>query len=406
LITLVLILRIRCGCSYGSISKIIVILQENYMEVSCEQMAIPHEKTLQNWVSKVGYYYLQNNDKQLVSQEVCLIMDISVRVGTEKLFLALVCPYEKYFEGDLSYESVWVLYLKGDTSWTGDKISEQLTEVLSQRGLTVKYIVSDEGNNLIRGARLLKLPHLADISHLVATCLKKTFSKQKDYMEFSTAVNKCQAKLAMGRHSYLRPPKQRVKARFMNQQKVVDWAETLLEKWDTLDIEAVEKLEPIIAYQQTIIDLKVCIDLANKIAIPLKRKGLSIQLIEQALALIETKLIKASDRLKTFIGYLKSYLMGYKNFITQEEWQGKRVHVCSDIIERLFGRYKSKVSDNYFVTVSTIALELPLMCLSQKELTKNVQLALEQVDMTTLKQWKNKQSADNQFSMRMKFFKK
>ena len=70
--------------------------------------------------------------------------------------------------------------------------------------------MSDEGNNLVNAAKLLELPHLADISHLVATCLKKTFEDRADYKAFSTAVNKCQAKLARGKYCYLRPLKQRV----------------------------------------------------------------------------------------------------------------------------------------------------------------------------------------------------
>ena len=406
LITLVVVLRIRCGCSYGSIHKIIEVFQNNYLELSYEGLGVPHEKTLQNWVSKVGYFYLQNVEKQLDYEEVCLITDITIRVGTEKVFLALVCPYEKVQEGDLSYNSVHVVYLKAAESWTGDKIAAQLGEVLQQKGMKLKYMLSDEGNNLKRSAKLLKTPHLPDISHLVATCLKKTFSKQAAYQDFSKAVNQCQAKLAMGKYCYLRPPKQRVKARFLNQQKVVDWAEILLDKWHTLDENALEKLAPIKAHQSIIEQLNDCLSLANQISTPLKTKGLNVHTIKKSLALLKRKAKKASGITKTFMSYLKSYLINYQEFIQQEEWKDKTVHVCSDIIERLFGCYKAKLSDNYFVAASTIALELPLICLSTSELTRNVRKALEEVSMTNLKEWKNTQSSDNQLSMRIKFFKK
>lgn len=406
LITFALVLRIRCGCSYGSIVKIIEVFQNNYLEISCAPMPVPHEKTIQNWVSKAGYFHIQNVDKQLNYKEVCLISDISIRVGTEKVFLALVCPYEKTQDGDLSYDSVHVIYLKGEDSWPGDKIAEQLGEVLREKGMILKYMVSDEGNNLKKSARLLQTSHLPDISHLVATCLKKTFSKRTDYTDFSTAVNKCQAKLAMGQYSYLRPPKQRVKARFLNQQKVVDWAKTILKKWHKLDDAAKEKLEPIRDHQAIIQELKECLDLANAVSTPLKMKGLNAKTIKKALALLAKKDKKASDTLKVFILYLKSYLLKYEEFIHQEEWKDKTVHVCSDVIERMFGCYKAKLSDNYFVAASTIALELPLMCLSTSELTQQVKQALEGVYMTNLKQWKNVQNTDNQFSMRIKFFKK
>ena len=82
------------------------------------------------------------------------------------------------------------------------------------------------------------------------------------------------------------------------------------------------------------------------------------------------------------------------------------MHVCSDVIERLFGCYKAKLSDNYFVTTTAIALELPLMCLSREALTDNIQIALESITISNLKQWRHSQNTYNQTSMRAKFFKK
>jgi hypothetical protein len=408
LITLVVILRIHCNCSYGSITKILHVLKNDYMFGGTEEAAIPCKETCQNWVSKLGYYYLEKIDNELINQEVCLIIDESIRVGTEKLFLALACPAEKLFRGTLSFQDMSVISLKGSDSWKGDEIAKELQKSLSKKGLKVNYIVSDEGNNLKRAAKILEIPHLPDISHLIATCLKKTFAEREDYKGFSSVVSKCQSKLAMGKYCYLRPYKQRVKARFLNQQKVVDWADTIFEKWENLEEQAQEKLELLVKYKGTVEALKSTIEFAKSISIPLKVNGLNAKIIKGLIILVENK-IEAKETFKTtkeFAEHLKKYLITYKNFITEEEREGKTVHVCSDIIERLFGCYKAKVSDNYFVTATTIGLELPLICLSKEELTCNIQTALEEVSMTNLKEWRNPQKADNQSAMRAKMFKK
>ncbi|MGB0863906.1 MAG: hypothetical protein ACPGXZ_13370 [Saprospiraceae bacterium] len=51
-------------------------------------------------------------------------------------------------------------------------------------------------------------------------------------------MKQCQLKLSLCKHSYLRPPKQRTKSRFLNQGKIIAWAKMIFQKWDELDDEA------------------------------------------------------------------------------------------------------------------------------------------------------------------------
>ena len=66
-------------------------------------------------VSKVGFYYLQKTDNEQFSSELCLIIDESIRVGTEKLLLILACPMDKVDSGNISSEDVRVVGLEGST---------------------------------------------------------------------------------------------------------------------------------------------------------------------------------------------------------------------------------------------------------------------------------------------------
>ena len=388
-IKLVIVLRIYCNCSYGSLPKILEVLQKEYLYCASE-LKIPNKKTMQNWVSKVGYFYMKQIDKELVGEELCLIMDESVRLGTEKLFLALVCPYKKWREGNLTADQVRVIYVAGSNSWTGDKIAEELNKVIKEKDLCIKYVLSDEGTNLKRATRLLKLPHIADISHSIATCLKKTFKELEEYKSFTKTVGQCSTKLSMGAYSFLRPYKQRVKARFLNQGKTVNWATIILDKWSSLDKEAQAKLSALPNHKAIIELLGAALDLARQVAKPLKYNGLNEQTIQKVIKLVEEVIDDSTvdEVVKIFAKHLKSYLVKYNEFISLEAWQSQTIPVCSDVIERLFGRFKAKMGDNHFVTASTISLELPLMCLDKEELTQKVQIALETIFMTDLKEWK------------------
>jgi hypothetical protein len=414
LIKLSIILRIYCHCSYGSIKKIIEVLKTDYF-IECKKESTPCEKTLQNWVSKVGYFYLKNPDNQSFGEDVALIIDESVRVSSQKLLLALLIPVNKQSSESLSFEDVQVFSLEGSESWTGEKIAKKIQAELNERNLNLKYVVSDEGNNMKCAVRLLGVPHIPDISHAVGTCLKKSFKELEEYKELSASLTIIKARLGLCEHSFLRPPKQRTKSRFLNQEKIVKWVQTILKKWEEIPPTAQEKLLPIQDHKVITKELEICISIAEKISKMLKTNGLSIKKIDDALEYIRQQKLEHMDEkgdsicenyknIIIFIDYLKAYLEKYKAILVDNDWEKQSIHICSDVIERLFGRYKAKISDNFFVTVSSIALEIPLMCLSRQKIMQNVQLALETVKMTTIREWRTEQSSHNQVSMRAQFF--
>jgi len=197
----------------------------------------------------------------------------------------------------------------------------------------------------------------------------------------------------------------------MNQEKIVRWAETILRRWDDIEPQAQEKLQDLKANEAIIKDLRICIEMAKKVTEPLKIKGLNSTTIETAINYIRDKTgteskYETNENINKFGILFKQYLERYKQIIIQNKWQDKNLHACSDIIERLFGCYKAKLSDNFFVTTSTIALEIPLMCLSREDIGSQIEVALESVTMTNLKDWRKNQSSDNQITKRALFFKK
>jgi len=114
-------LRIKAGCSYGNIVKILKLLQFCFQ---LDLAQLPCENSIQNWVTKMGLYKLKQEDKGLKDKEVSLIIDESIRMGQEKQLLILVIPWKKEKKSALSFEDTEVLHIQGAKSWNGEKISK------------------------------------------------------------------------------------------------------------------------------------------------------------------------------------------------------------------------------------------------------------------------------------------
>ncbi len=232
LVGLSVLLRIQGGCSYCSIRRILEILN-TFFQLGLNK--IPCENTIQNWVSKMGLFLLGTSEKVLAGKQVSLIIDESIRLGQEKLLLILSVPFNKIKQSALRFEDVTVIYMKGAKSWTGEKISEVIKDLKKSHGFELKNILSDEDSKLLKACRLLQVSHVPDISHGVATCLRRVFEQAPDFKSFKNLISSYSSKGVNQLLSYLCPPKQRTKARFMNLNKVVKWAKKMSDKFENLN---------------------------------------------------------------------------------------------------------------------------------------------------------------------------
>jgi hypothetical protein len=239
------LLRQQGKCSYLGISRILKIL------CFCgllELDKIPCPNTIQNWVSKMGLYNLKNGHKSLKNKEVCLIIDESIKVGQERLLLIAMCAADKRLttplpsinigKGEeeradqaLSFENMTICYLEGRKSWTGDEREKVLENLAKDLDIKISYIISDEASTLKKAIRQFDCPHVFDISHAVGNCLKRTFEKEEIYKNFTKIISGFQSRGVNQDLTYLIPPKQGTKARFMNQKPIVNrmWSKVYLE---------------------------------------------------------------------------------------------------------------------------------------------------------------------------------
>lgn len=404
IITLAVLLRVKCNCSYRSIPNILELIFNILGNRKVILQELPCSNTVENWVHKSGYCELKTGIKKYENKEVCLILDESIRVGREKLLVGLICEAEKSGTNHLNFEDTSVLILEGRISWKGEDIKEVVNQSIKYNNLTVKYIIGDEGNNLKAGIKKIGCPHIPDISHAIANCLKREFSDLIAYKAFTSDVRNYQAKLIMGKNSFLRPKKQRAKARFMNQESLVDWAEVIFEKWTSFSKEVQEVFKEMPKHRPIVERLRKAMDLVKSVSKLLINKGINEKSLKQALN--EINKIETNNSIQVVISELKKYVNNYKKILEKKLVKHENIFGCSRVIERLFGIYKEKISTNYFNGITASCLELPLVCLSKEALKQNLKSFIETVFMSNINDWKKQNQSDNQSIKRKEFFKR
>lgn len=445
IIVLCIKLRVQAGCSYRGICKILVILQTSFQ---LDMTRLPCANTIENWVSKMGYYCIENAGQGLPGKEVCLVMDESIKQGNERILLLLITPWHKEKEEALAYKDVRVCYLGGKSSWTGEKIKEEVEKIEKEKGIEIKGILSDEDSKLLKACRLLEYPHLPDINHAVASCLRKTFDKNSAYKLLIKQITSYQYKSVNQDLSYLRPPKQRVRARFMNQKGFIEWGLTMLNKFEELSEKENTFFNRLSDHEHMLNVLHKCIETGERITNILKIKGLSSETMDEVeqiyyeglkevvlLAPIPFKMRRckyAHPKKQTdgfclieplsypvyniipgketkvglfgrFLAYLKTYIDKYRAFLKTHK---STYNISSDIIESMFGKHKSISATNTLVGVSQLDLELPVHNVEQTEIPLLAKMALESTFTSDLEDWVKMHSSDNQANKRRKFFGK
>jgi hypothetical protein len=128
----------------------------------------------------------------------------------------------------LKHQDVEVLDIEIMEHSTGEMIYNKLINLSQRVGVPVQ-ILSDHGSDLKNGIinYVEQNPHVVytyDITHKMALLLKKELEHEKKYSEFVKHISASLKQIQQTELYFLIPPKQRVKARYLNIDKYVDWA--------------------------------------------------------------------------------------------------------------------------------------------------------------------------------------
>jgi hypothetical protein len=364
-------LFLEARISFRAVSRVLHLLATDLgiERAPCAQSVI-------NWVMRLSLVRIEGARERRgsplahapFSNGLIWMIDLSIALGSGKILavLALDAHHHERFEAALSLAHTHCLAVSVADSWTGDAIAEVLKRLIAQLGRPAAYL-KDGGSELHKAVdglaeQGLASPCLHDLSHAVASMLKRYYQSHPAFERFVSACGRVSGKLKHTLLASLAPPTVRTKARFMNVHRLFSWAEQLLQ----LSPAGGAKTGSILARLRVCLDdLPTCKDLIKRFRGDaqgllacqqiLKTQGLCHDTLAQCEPLLDA-MPTASVR-QEFRAYLDLQFETAKRLGLDDVG----LPISSDAIESLFGVAK-RHGVGQTQDAARIALRLPAFC--------------------------------------------
>jgi hypothetical protein len=228
--TICLFLRlVRTGVSLRGAPRVLTLIAE----VFGLSIDIPDWTTGRLWLMRLGHAMLTMPLEQ--AEDWAWLADHSVQIGQEKCLVILGIRLRDLPEPGtcLQHRDLHLIALVPRTSWTRQEVSDALEKAVERTGVP-RVIVNDYGVDLHGGVQIFQERHprtqeIYDIKHKAACLLKQRLEKDPRWQEFQRLVGQTRCAVQQTEVSFLVPPTLRPKARFMNLQPQLEWAEGVLD---------------------------------------------------------------------------------------------------------------------------------------------------------------------------------
>jgi len=382
------------------------------LDVSDEEISTPSFSSVRNWLGRIGLYELQRTKEYRT--DWVFIIDLTVELGKQKCLVVLGVS-QQYLESTilplsrgLKHHDVQLLALEIMDSTRGELIDQKLCELADMLGYPVQ-IISDHGSDLEKGIKLFttrypSIIYTYDVTHAMALLLKHELATSEKYQSFIQKCSQCRHQLQQTELSFISPPSQRSQCRYFNVEKLIDWAQKLL----NCPIETLFKLaptsDPEILNQKLIMKFGWLKDYQEEISIwgqmvmmtrtletQLKQNGIN----QQSMAKFELeKFFNLSNKTLVF----RQNIIEYITIETNKIPEGRTIIATSDIIESIFGKYKHFSSRCPLKQIGQMILSISLCTMNLA--TSVVKQALENVRYIDLKDWASQVFGQSMLSKR------
>ncbi len=367
--TLQLVLVARLG--FRAVSRVLRLLAPalGLSKGPCAQTCI-------NWVIRLAIVRLgavsahpgRDLPKAPFSNGSIWMIDLSIGLGAGKILavLALDAHHHQVGQGAPSLHCTRCIGVTVAANWNGESIAAFLKRLIAVMGRPAAYL-KDGGGELRKALddlqeQGLASPCIDDLSHAVASMLRRLYQDHPDFETFLSACGRVSGHLKQTLLACLAPPTVRTKARFMNVHRLFTWADRVLK----LSPAGGAKAGSMLAKLRACLDqLPACKTLIKRFRQDahgllecqkiLKRQGLSHPTRAQCEPFIETMASAALRR------EFRAYLDFELSTATSLGLDQLGLPISSDAIESLFGVAKrhgiGPVQD-----VTRMALRLPAWC--------------------------------------------
>jgi hypothetical protein len=192
----------------------------------------PCAETIRLWLLRVGLFLLRRPLPPCT--DWVYLLDLTIQLGQHKCLVILGISLARFRASGyrLDHHDVYVLSVQVLTHCTAETIDKHLTEARQRTG-TPLQVVSDHGSDVWAGIRLFrgKYPTVIetyDITHGLAIVLKRYLEPDARWDGFVKGCQRTRQQLQQTAGSFLQPPAWRQKARYLNLEGHLVWANNML----------------------------------------------------------------------------------------------------------------------------------------------------------------------------------
>lgn len=382
-------LVLTASTSFRSASHSLKIVG-NYLQIP---LSCPSWFSGRLWLLRLGYYKLMM--PKTISEDWVWIIDHTIQAGVEKslviLGIRLSCvPSER----SLKHEDLEPIALIPVKKSNGDIIYQQLEDTIPKTGIP-RQIIGDHGSDLKKGIKKFCDKHSEtiytyDIKHKTASVLKYELEKDEDWLKFASLAGETKKKVQQTQLSFLSPPNQRTKARYMNIDTLIKWGQDTICFFDKNqknkseypqvdEKQLVEKIGWIVDFRNQIKEWSELIELINITENFVRNEGL----YREAYKELKKRLVNIAQTKRT--QKVRAKLI---SFVIKESFKGEpdeRLVGSSEVLESVFGKLKYLEQDQSKSGFTGLILSIPAMV--SKTTGEIIKKAMEIVPTKTILDW-------------------
>jgi hypothetical protein len=199
------------------------------------EMKIPSRDAVRNWNCRNGVAILREAEK---ADDWIWMIDHSVQLGKMFVLAVLGIRQSNLPEGKpLRRQDMQTLAVMPTTSRKAEEVSKQLHSVADEFGVPLA-VLCDGAPELHGGVESLQSLGfrgvcLDDVKHKAANLLKRTLGRNQQWKAFEAELGRTTAAIGQTGLEHLLPPRKKQKSRFMNFDRLIDWAVSVQKQLDT-----------------------------------------------------------------------------------------------------------------------------------------------------------------------------
>ena len=350
------------------------------------------------WLLRVGYYKL-TREKDIADDWVWIV-DFTIQAGDIKC-LTIVGVRLSWLENEkherqdqaLSHEDVEPIELVPVRQSNGEIVYQHLEAAKKKTGVP-RQIIADWGSDVKAGIHKFidqhpQTDYIYDVKHFTAGILECEFKDDLMWTEFTKWASQTKSELHQTALSYLEPPNQRAKSRYMNMDILVAWGGKVLAFLDRIEIHIKTQSE-LAAIQQKL-------DWIRQFGDDLAQWHEILDLVEKTEAYVRTNgffsgcdkdlrgLLRLSPNATARTIRIRWALIEYVLDASLKAKPGERLLGSSEVIESIFGKFKYMQREHEKGSLTGLVLAIPAMV---SQTTQDVvQRALETVPIHEVCRW-------------------